>query len=202
MSLYIHETLESWTLPITRARTRSKFSSSLTQTLQLLARELRHLHARDVRLQTMHLSYDLRLDGQLRADARNPQHPGVILSFKINDNVMTFPCDRFLDWKDNLRAITLSLEALRMVDRYGVTKGEQYTGFKSLPPAPDTDSTSRLEAIDFLSRYSGITLDAHSPHTESLIRAYKSAAKHLHPDVGGNPELWLNLQTAKQLLDF
>jgi hypothetical protein len=42
-------------------------------------------------------------------------------------------CDRFLDWEDNLRAITKTLESLRAVQRYGIVKDdEQYAGFKAL----------------------------------------------------------------------
>jgi hypothetical protein len=38
----------------------------------------------------------------------------------------------------NVRAIALALEALRKVDRYGVTKrGEQYAGWKALPSPND-----------------------------------------------------------------
>lgn len=203
MSIYIHESLEAWTLPRTRTRTRSKFASTMTQTLDLLARELRHLNARDARLKTLHGSYDVRRDGLLRSDARTPLHPGVILTFESNGNSMTFPCDRFLDWRDNLRAIALSLEALRMVDRYGVTThGEQYKGFKSLPPAPGIVLLSRAQAIKFLAQHSNIVLDTHSSDQESIVRAYKIAAKHLHPDASGDPELWLTLQTAKQILGF
>jgi hypothetical protein len=37
-------------------------------------------------------------------------------------------------WQHNVRAIALTLEALRAVDRYGATEtGQQYTGFKALP---------------------------------------------------------------------
>jgi hypothetical protein len=38
------------------------------------------------------------------------------------------------DWQHNVRAIALGLEALRKVDRYGITRrGEQYAGWKALP---------------------------------------------------------------------
>jgi len=51
------------------------------------------------------------------------------------------PCDSFRDWEANLRAIALSLEHLRAVDRYGVTteEEEQYTGWLRLPAAGATD---------------------------------------------------------------
>lgn len=190
MTLYIHESLEAWTLPQTRTRSRSRFSSTLTQTNNLLARELYLLGAKRVRLKTMHREYDLRRDGTLRSDARSPLHPGVILTFEASGKQMTFPCDSFDKWQDNLRAVALSLEALPMVDRYGVTnKGEQYRGFQALPPAPHAmPSMSRTEAVIFLRQHSDIHINPSQPDSASVERAYKIAAKRLHPDAGGNNE--------------
>src|ERR1051326_4226362 len=125
-------------------RVRSQFSAKYSDTLELLESELRHLRARNpVLIQTYMRESDIRIDGLPRADARMPDNPGVIITFEkwfangtFHDKgqalgfvkPVSVPCDRFLDWKDNLRAIALSLEALRRVDRYGVTQmGEQYT---------------------------------------------------------------------------
>jgi len=39
-------------------------------------------------------------------------------------------CDE--DWRHNVRSIALGLEALRAVDRYGISRrGEQYAGFRA-----------------------------------------------------------------------
>src|SRR5690606_24676973 len=60
-------------------------------------------------------------------------HPGVILSFDSKVGHLSYPCDTFTSWQDNLRAVALALEALRKLDRYGVTKrGEQYRGFLAI----------------------------------------------------------------------
>lgn len=91
---------------------------------------------------------DIRLDGQIRASAPVPEHPGVILAFdarKLMDNFagskggLSFVQDHY----DNLRSIALTLEALRTVDRYGGTEhGEQYQGFRTLPSAPVPSPTN------------------------------------------------------------
>lgn len=49
------------------------------------------------------------------------------------ESAYQFAVDTYTTWQDNLRAIALGLEALRKVERYGITRGtEQYTGWKML----------------------------------------------------------------------
>ncbi len=58
----------------------------------------------------------------------------MIITCSVGGDVYRFPCDRFKHWDDNLRAISLTLERMRAVDRYGVTLNkQQYAGFKALP---------------------------------------------------------------------
>jgi hypothetical protein len=45
---------------------------------------------------------------------------------------LVFATDAYEDWQHNVRAIALTLEALRAVDRYGTTGGRQYAGFRQL----------------------------------------------------------------------
>lgn len=89
--------------------------------------------ARDVVLEADLRARDIRADGWPRPDAK-PSSPRLILLFThpVVGGVR-YPCDRYSAWETNLRAIALSLQALRAVDRYGVTRrGEQYTGWKAL----------------------------------------------------------------------
>jgi hypothetical protein len=53
------------------------------------------------------------------------------------EDTFQLACDRYIDWTDNLRAITKTLDALRAARRYGVLQGdEQYAGFKQLAAGP------------------------------------------------------------------
>ena len=131
MTDFTFRPIERWLGPETIRRRRSTFRSGYTQTMNLLDRELRHLRAARVVIQLALSEADIRLDGLPRASAR-PTHPGVILAFHSNqhDIDLQYAVDAFDRWEDNLRAIALGLEALRKVDRYGVTKhGEQYRGW-------------------------------------------------------------------------
>ena len=144
-----------WPTPPTAERKQHRFSTSRRQyssdsqhswmqhdrgvdwgkTTKLLERELDNLGARNILLQMQVTKRDCRNDGWIRSDAR-PSGPGVILTFDSDFGPLTYPCDTYEDWKANVRAIALSLEALRAVNRHGVTRrGEQYTGFNQLPPA-------------------------------------------------------------------
>lgn len=110
-------------------RLRSQFQATYAKTVKELASELRHLNAKDVTIQAGYAS--VRNDGWPYSNS-HPEHPGVILQFRRAGNVLTFKGYRYRSFEENLRAITLSLGALRTVDRYGVVEGEQYVGFKAI----------------------------------------------------------------------
>lgn len=166
-------------------------------------------------------------DGLPRADARAGA-PGVILAFDSRHGPLRYACDRFVkspwkresgeDWQHNLRAVALTLESLRAVDRYGATKdGQQYRGYAQLPAGiaqPATHMT-RSEAAEFIAKhvdretYRATKADALNLHLEfgyggreDLDRCYRSAAKQLHPDAPtGSTALFQRLQAAKALLE-
>jgi hypothetical protein len=138
------------TTPLPGGSVQSPFRASWSDTVGLLAREVRHLRPRQTIIEADLRESDLRLDGLPRAD-RNARTPGVILTLigtrVANGGDLRYPCARFWRWQDNVRAIALALEALRKVDRYGVTKrGEQYAGWKALA-AGDGPSVERGRAI-------------------------------------------------------
>lgn len=174
-------------------RRESRFKASWAATLELLERELRHLEAEDpVVIEAGYQPHEIRLDGLPRRGAR-PSDPAVILSFNSRVGPLRYGCDTYWDHEANLRAVALSLEALRAVDRYGVTKrGEQYRGFEALPPSGEGEM-SRSEAEAFIRHHAG---DADEPDLEA---AYRTAAKKLHPDVkGGSHADFARLERARQ----
>lgn len=169
-----------------------------TDTLALLDRELEFLGADDTELLLAIPPQKFRLDGKPYADAK-AEHPGVILSFRTNLGALSYPCDTFTTWQDNLRAIALALEALRKVDRYGVTKhGEQYRGFMAIeaPNAMPAGFTSTLAAERFImGLLPDADLDGMGP--AAVMRAAKRAA---HPDTGGDAAIFQRVILAEQCL--
>lgn len=200
--------IEQWPGEPTPIRQRSNFSAPWSSTLDLLDRELHYLgkanrNAPTV-LQIAMREQDFRIDGMPRANAK-PTHPGVILSIESKHGPLSYPCDRFDLWQDNLRAIALSLEALRKVDRYGVTKNaEQYKGFKAIGGAAASaveQSTfpSADQAERYIRRLVEIRDDCTTEH-DTFRSVYRRAQKITHPDVVLSREEWNLVEEAGETL--
>lgn len=181
--------LEKWPGQATlwTARKRSQFSAKWSATIDLLESELGHLKARDVVIQADCDRDQIRIDGHFRAGAKM-RGPGVVLSFECPKGSMSFPCDRFSDWQANVRAIALSLEALRSVDRYGVTQqAEQYRGWAKLP-GPEKVFATPLDAQKWL--FDALKVDSISA-AGGLDSLRRLAISRFHPDRNdGDSSLW------------
>lgn len=167
---------------------RSRFEAPLSRTLLDLGRELRALDAQKVVIELDVRDRDIRLDGYPRADAKAPGNPGVAISFESRHGPLRYATAEYDDWRHNLRAITLSMEALRAVDRYGVSKrGEQYQGWKALPQSTDAADAiqTRAQAEAFLAQWDG---------------DWKRAVRATHPDQGGDETEFRKVMRAKELV--
>lgn len=188
----------------------------LTQTYEDLRKELRHLGVTgDVVLQIGLRESDIRITDNLpRSNAPRPKHPGVIVSFDAvvagRKTPLKFMCDHCKAWEDNLRAITLTLERLRLADLYGVTKsGEQYRGWAALPPAGGLVTPVAMtvdEAARFIATRAGSRFGASDriiSDADTFRAAYREGARRDHPDAnrGVVSENWQRLQEARQLLE-
>lgn len=217
--------LDEWPQPETKTRQIARFSASWSSTLDLLDRELRFLGAKDVVIEAGFRMTDIRNDGWPRDNAKTPAFPGVIVSFESVWGPLRYLTDEFErsqafrggdswtgpGWKANLRAIALSLEALRAVDRYGVTRrGEQYRGWNALPPGIPLGPTMSVdEAARFIQEtgeYGGPdgadeSIQAIIDDPMILTDYYRSAAKRLHPDLGGDSEQFRRLGEAKTIIE-
>lgn len=171
-------------------RARAPFKAHATRLWDLLDRELFMISAKEVTLSGFFRPRDFKRDGGIYADAR-PTEPGIVLEFTRGKDRLTFACDKFLVWLDNVDAIARALEALRMVDRYGVTSGRQYEGFKALPAAQRTES----DPAAVLSTWAGVPFDSTS--LQDLVRRAKARA---HPDAGGSHAAFIAVQEAAQRL--
>jgi hypothetical protein len=180
------------------------FRASYPRTLDLLEYELGKLGAQDVVIQVEDLTLaDIRNDGWPRGGKTyNPDKPGVVLSFASKKGPLALPCDRYRDWQDNLRAIALSLEALRAVDRYGVTQSnEQYRGWTPLAdPKSANGKMTRDEAARFLAALLNMSPEALLRDKNSVASAVRVARVNNHPDRGGSHETFVKIGQAEQAL--
>ncbi|MCV7175090.1 molecular chaperone DnaJ [Mycolicibacterium sphagni] len=209
--------IDDWPWPETEKRRTSPFHSTFSATQAELGRELRMLdeHGRRYPPSVLQIGLrpqDFRNDGLPRADARTPAHPGVILTVSPdNKPVLSFHCDTFTHWHDNLRAITLTLESLRRVERYGaIDSGQQYRGFQELPAAPTVDEKQAAARFIIGAAYPNTVFgaDVVQRHIRDLYagnadgRAMVRTAKaNTHPDrQDGHRALWMEVAGAIEIL--
>lgn len=190
------------------------FTATYADTLVLLDRELTMLQAKDPILQVAAAPGQVRMDGQLRNDAR-VDGDGVILSFETEAHgTLTYPCCAFTGsgrrpgWQANLRAIALGLEALRKVERYGIAdRGQQYAGYAelgtgiALGAGMTVDMAAKILAGAIDGWDAGDLLNGPGdPDIPSVREAFKRAALIFHPDNGGDPEDFHKITEARDVL--
>lgn len=189
----------------------SPFKATWSDTLEVLERELHQLQAKEIVLELDVTESEIRLDGMVRSNAR-VESPAVRLAFESKHGPLTYATDRFIspsyrrtltDWQHNVRAIALGLEALRRVDRYGVTKrGEQYAGWKAIGAGPATAMPAGMtheQAYDTLAMILDLRDLANLDVPDSkLVRRARAAA---HPDRhNGDRTLWDQVEQAATVL--
>jgi len=180
-------------------RKRPQFKTIWTDALERLRREVKMLSGRNVKIAVDVDERHLRNDGQLRADAR-PRSSAVIISFDVVGSRLAFPCDTYSFWQENVDAIARALEALRLVDRYGVQQGSQYTGFKAIPASTEPTMTT-LDAARQIARYSQVDADVLLRNSVDARQAARIAMAATHPDRGGSGEEFNRVQLAKRVLE-
>lgn len=175
-----------------------------------LLRELDAIGARDAFIQAAYAQDQIRIDGLPRSGAL-PAHPGIILTYSTKAGTFQLPCDTFADAEQNLRAICLTLQRLRLIEETGVkTHGRQYEGFRQLPPpangaraAGQHAAMSVEEAVRTIFQLAGLGCEVVGiPTPEAMQSVYRAAAKNTHPDTNpAKAEDFQLLQSAKTVID-
>lgn len=200
----------TWLRPHGR-RQSTRFSASWKETEHLLLDEVDSLDGNQLVIEVDVREQDLRIDGTLRANAREAATPAVIVAFESRHGSMLYRCDTFYapyrgqgpDWQHNVRGVALTLQALGAVDRYGATEtGQQYAGFKALgggapmptAAAPMSREDARLVLIEVLG------FDAAATHGD-LAAHVRRARALAHPDRhGGDHALAYRVDEAARVL--
>lgn len=128
----------------------------------------------------------LRKDGMLYADQPNPSDSGVAVYFTFNGKQMVLACDRYYRLYENLRAIELSLEAMRGLARWGVSQmlERSFSGF------------ALLEAPKVEKPWQEVLQCSGNEPFDIIKLHYHHLAKVAHPDHGGSTDAMAELNRA------
>ena len=102
---------EGWKrTPANHRAANNQFKGTLGKYREDLYDELGRLWAKK---QIVSSNISTRGDGKLYATFREPSDPGVAVYFEWRDKQMCFACDKFVTVAQNIRAITLTIGAIR-----------------------------------------------------------------------------------------
>lgn len=162
--------------------------------------ELRRIGATEVVIEHGYRPEQMRLDGKPYADAK-PEHRQARLSFKVKGMPLRFFQGGSDEFALNIYLISLTLERLRAVKRYGCTEDDQqYRGFAALPPGRSivaAEWPSADEAMRWLCRTAGVV---EGGALGLLDQVYPQAATRAHPDRGGSNELMAKVNRARDFI--
>lgn len=180
---------------------RSQFRLSQGRSINELRSELARIKATSVAIEVDVKPEEIRRNGFLSVRATT-RTPGVRVSATTAEyGSLVWETARYDNWPDNVLAIAKTLEALRALDRWGVTKGgQQYRGWAQLPG--DVAEMMRPEdAWRILCELGSATgLAGIKPTPEISRSVYRSASKASHPDAGGDAEKFRELGKAADAL--
>lgn len=161
----------------------SAFKTTLAKSRDGIVRQLELLGAKNIVI-----SSNAAQDRSGNISSRQPyiEDTGVAVYFTLRGDQRCVPCDKWLKVEENLRAIELTIEALRGLERWGAKElvDAAFKGFE----APQLGS-GRAEWWDVL----GVTPDATPAAIET---AYRAKVFEHHPDKGGDAEKFREVNDA------
>lgn len=170
--------IDKWPREYTVNRLRGPFKVGYGTMNRDLYRELELLGSKAVVVLMAIEEQDIRMDGRPKASAKL-KHPGVIVAAETKHGPMRWACDTYLDFPSNMRAISLTLKGLRLIDGYGCTaKGEQYRGWQAIQTGDDSGFPTAEDARKFMRTLLTIPSTDSISDTNLILRAVMKA----HPD--------------------
>lgn len=176
---------EGWERTPIGRRKNSTFQTSLAVARDQLLEEIRRLGGRNPIISTNVAVY--RKAGQYvpYAGQREPDDPGVAVYWTTREGEQrVIACDRWKAVRENIRAIGLTVGALRGLDRWGSSTmlDRVFQGFAALPPAERP--WWEILGVD------------HNWDLRDIEQVYRNTVRIEHPDRGGNPERMADLNRA------
>jgi hypothetical protein len=131
---------------------------------------------------------DLILSSNYTLGNTNPKECGVVAHFTYEKRQVAIPCDRWDKIEGNVRAIALTIEAMRGMERWGAKSmiAAMFQGFTALN---ERTGKSHWDVL-------GLKPEP-QPTEKQIMDAYRKLAQTAHPDKGGSSEAFSRLGNAK-----
>lgn len=169
-----------------RRKENRQFSKGFATYRDELFVEIRRLGGKKVVLST---NIPLRNDGIPYANFREPEDPGVAVYFEYKRKPMCFACDSYRLVRENLRAVSLTINAIRGLERWGASDMMEraFRGFTAI----EDKSGSWMKTLGF-EPGELITKDR-------IDQRYRSRSLEFHPDrPGGSADKFHALAVARE----
>lgn len=155
---------------------------------QLLVSELRKMDVNDYVISS---NLVVRRDGMPYANQAKPEDTGVVLYFTRKGQDIAIACDAWWSLDANLRAIGLTIEAIRGMERWGTEEmvDRAFTGFAALPESVIVTPYTKRPWHEVLEVLPTASMDV-------IQGAYNRLLHRHHPDKGGDPMDFQELQDA------
>ncbi len=167
-------------------RKQAPYQVTFTRARDALLRELRLGGCKNVIISS---NLPLRRDGLPYADCSEPRDPGIAVYFDTRKGESKcIPNDCWKTTRENLRAVGLAYEGLRMIERTGSGPllARAYSGFACLPAGDRVRPWWEVLCVE-----RGESLDR-------IRAAYHELSMQHHPDRGGDPARMSELNRAWQ----
>lgn len=174
--------------PRTKHPKPSMFSVGMATARDGLLEEIRLLGGRGIIISTNIKTYMRGGQEIPYANQGRPDDCGVAVYFTLKNEQRVFACDRWKSVQENIRAISLTIGALRGIERWGSSEmlNRVFTGFAALP---ETTATAWWDVLGY---------DSPNHSLADFEAAYRQKAKSAHPDAGGSNEAMARLNGAIQ----
>jgi hypothetical protein len=168
-----------WKRSTYRSSSNFKVPEAFGRIRDKLLAEVRRMGGTSVVLST---NIPLTKDGLPYAKFAAPADPGVAIYFVRKGKAMALACDKWRTVAENVHALTLSIEAMRGLERWGSSEvmERSFTGFTALPPPMSEQVVRTWRAVFGFAELTTPTIEMVRERRKSLLFQY-------HPDLGDTP---------------
>lgn len=154
------------------------------------ARAVEHLHEQLDAMRATNVVVSTNRQAYSRSSA-NPEDPGAAVYFVRKGQEICVACDKWIRLEHNIRAIGLTIEAMRGIDRWGTEDmvDAAFTGYAALP-------SSVILTPYTVRPWHEVLEVSPTASIETIRAAHKSHLMKAHPDRGGSTAAFEEVQRA------